>query len=213
MKSSGNFHQTILLGSHNPHKKEEVAAILSGFQIITPSQVGIQNEPEENGKTFLENATAKSLYFSQKAPDYLVLADDSGIEVDALDGKPGVHSKRFSGPKGDSAENNQKLLSLLEGLDRERRKAQFRCAMVLSYQGKALFQGEGIVRGWIAFSLRGNQGFGYDPLFYYPPFQKTFGEVPPEEKNRVSHRYLALRTIQYFLETNKFHSFETKIKT
>ena len=190
----------ILLASHNSKKAEEIRALLPKWQVLLPKDLGFSEEAEEKGRTFLENAVEKALFFSRKIQDWLVLADDSGLEVEALCGKPGVHSKRYATPDGDAKKNNAKLLEEMKGIPWEQRRAHFRCAMALAKEGKILFTGEGIVRGYIAEEARGNQGFGYDPLFFYPPFGATFGEVSREEKNQVSHRFLALRTVLEFLK-------------
>lgn len=125
--------------------------------------------------------------------DVLVLADDSGIVVDALGGQPGVHSARYSGRHGDDDANNAKLLREMEGIPAERRSARFVCSMSLATPSGVLFTVEGKVEGKIARACEGRSGFGYDPLFYYPPFDKTFGQVDAAQKNRVSHRAEALK--------------------
>jgi non-canonical purine NTP pyrophosphatase (RdgB/HAM1 family) len=125
--------------------------------------------------------------------DVLVMADDSGIVVDSLGGQPGVHSARYSGRHGDDDANNAKLLRELEGIPTERRTARFVCAMSLATPTGVLFTVEGKVEGKIAKACEGRSGFGYDPLFYYPPFDKTFGQIEAAQKNRVSHRAEALK--------------------
>jgi len=125
--------------------------------------------------------------------DLMVLADDSGIVVDALGGQPGVHSARYSGVHGDDDANNAKLLREMEGVANDRRSARFVCSISLATQHGVLFTVEGKVEGRIAKSCEGRSGFGYDPLFYYPPFDKTFGQVDAAQKNAVSHRAEALK--------------------
>lgn len=192
----------LVLGSQNPNKVKEISQIFSPrWETISVAHLGITDEPPEEGKTFLENALQKGLYFSNLLPEEFLLAEDSGLEVEALKGAPGIYSKRYCGEDGDSAKNNQKLLSALEGLPPSKRRAQFRCTLVLVKGGELLFTGEGICRGFIGSGCLGEGGFGYDPLFIYPPWNKTFGEAPQEKKNRVSHRFLALRTLKEFLET------------
>lgn len=131
-----------------------------------------------------------------RSTDVLVLADDSGIVVEALGGKPGVLSARYAGKHGDDEANNRKLLSELEGVPDDKRKAHFACAIALANQNGVLLTTEGRVNGRITTSPRGNSGFGYDPLFFYEPYGKTFGETPAEMKNAVSHRANALREFQ-----------------
>lgn len=191
----------VVVGSHNPNKAKEIRTLLEplGLEVLGLSDLGEFDEPEENGVTFQENARAKALFFSKQI-EGMVLADDSGLEVEALDGRPGVHSKRYSGPEGDHDANNALLLEELDRVPPEKRRAQFRCAMTLAQNGEEILTVEGICRGTIADELRGSDGFGYDPLFIYPPEDRTFGEMPLEEKNRVSHRALALRALGQALE-------------
>jgi XTP/dITP diphosphohydrolase len=158
----------------------------------------IQTCPE-TGETFLENARSKSLYYSQNW-EGLTLAEDSGLVVDCLQGAPGVHSARFSGPKATDARNIKKLLRLLEGIAYENRQARFVSTMVVSLAGRVLTEIEEQVSGVIASEPRGSQGFGYDPVFFYPPLQKTFAQLDPQEKNRISHRGRALEKLKLFLE-------------
>ncbi|MCA8945207.1 MAG: non-canonical purine NTP pyrophosphatase [Planctomycetes bacterium] len=124
--------------------------------------------------------------------DLLIMADDSGLEVDALDGAPGVKSARYAGTHGDDTANNRLLLSNLKGVPAEKRKARFVCEIALASPEGILFTVRGTVEGLIIDEQRGEGGFGYDPLFFYPPLNKTFGEIPPEEKNKISHRSKAL---------------------
>lgn len=152
----------------------------------------------ETGATFLENARSKSLYYSRNW-DGLTLAEDSGLVVDFLKGAPGVHSARFSGRQASDAKNNAKLLRLLEGVGPEHRKARFISTMVVSLKGKILAEIEEYVAGVIASEPLGDQGFGYDPVFFYPPLQKTFAQLEPHEKNRISHRGKALERLRDFL--------------
>lgn len=147
---------------------------------------------EESGLSFEENAIAKATYYGSHAPG-LVFADDSGLEVDALGGAPGVESARFAGPEADDDANNRLLLEKLRGV--RLRTARFVCVIALSERGRLLRTFRGAVEGRIAEQPRGANGFGYDPLFYYPPFGVTFGEVSAERKLAVSHRGQALRQL------------------
>ena len=148
--------------------------------------------PEEDGSTFEENARAKAVYYSGFA-EQLVFADDSGIEVDALGGAPGVYSARYAGPNATDAENNTLLLQTLEGI--ADRAARFVCVIALAQNGQALELVRGSVEGEILHAPRGEGGFGYDPLFFYPPRGCSFAELGAEEKFAVSHRGNALRAL------------------
>ena len=148
--------------------------------------------PEETGSTFEENATAKALYYSRHAPGR-IFADDSGLEVDALGGEPGVHSARFAGPEADSEMNNRLLIARLQGV--ENRKARFVCVVALAEQGRLIGTFRGEVEGRIVDEGRGTNGFGYDPYFYSEPFGCTLGEADAERKFEVSHRGRALRAM------------------
>jgi XTP/dITP diphosphohydrolase len=164
--------------------------------------------PEENGSTFEETAIEKALHYSGYAADY-VFADDSGLEVDALDGVPGVYSARFAGPKATDEDNNRLLLEKLNlpekphGLEKlhgvENRTARFVCAIALAKDGRIIQTFRGVVEGRIIDEPRGSHGFGYDPLFYYPPFGCTFGEASDAQKMSVSHRAQALNAMFAFL--------------
>jgi len=155
------------------------------------------SEVEEKGKTFLENARQKSLAYSFLS-DHLTLAEDSGLDVDALAGAPGVFSARFSDPGATDEKNIRKVLRLLKGVPWPQRRARFVCQLVLSQRGRVLKTCRGQVRGIIAEEKRGERGFGYDPVFFYRPFGRTFAELPPDRKNAVSHRGRALRKMRAF---------------
>lgn len=147
--------------------------------------------PEETGTTFEENATLKAKYYSQFTSE-MVFADDSGLEVDALGGQPGVYSARYAGPSATDAANMERLLqSLGSGLNRH---AQFVCVVALAKAGKVLLTAGGSVQGEILDRPRGTNGFGYDPVFFFPPLNRSFGELAPDAKFSVSHRGNALRS-------------------
>jgi XTP/dITP diphosphohydrolase len=148
--------------------------------------------PEETGLSFEENAAIKALHYSAFSSE-IVLADDSGLEVEALNGAPGVHSARFAGPGSTDADNNELLLRRLH--NSEERSAQFVCVIALARAGRILMTARGTVKGEILHAVRGEHGFGYDPLFYYAPFGCSFGEVDRERKFAVSHRGQALRKV------------------
>ena len=162
--------------------------LLPGFAGLTP--------PEENGATFEENAVLKAVFYSKNA-EAMVFADDSGLAVDALGGAPGVHSARFAGVEADDEANNRLLLERLSGV--ANRKARYVCVIALAQQGRLLGTFAGAVEGEILDHRRGNGGFGYDPMFYYPPFGLTFGEATKEQKLAVSHRGEAFRAMLAWL--------------
>jgi XTP/dITP diphosphohydrolase len=168
------------------------------FRVVAPRDLGIAEAPDEHGKTFLENATIKALAYARLS-GRLTVADDSGISVDALGGAPGLQSSRFGGEGASDLARNLLLLEKLRGVPREKRGAHFTSAVVVARGGEVLFQAQESVHGSIAEAMRGESGFGYDPLFFYPPFGKTFGEVPRDEKDRVSHRGKAFARLREFL--------------
>lgn len=186
----------VVVATRNAHKVEEIRAILKGFEIRDLSV--IENPPlvEETGTTFLENATLKALSISRLTDD-LVLSDDSGLEVDALDGDPGVYSSRYAGEEGNDTLNNAKLLRELE--ETSNRQARFRCVMVLARQGEPLADFSGAVEGTILPDRQGEGGFGYDPLFVPDGFQESFAELGEEVKNSLSHRARALSQVAQWL--------------
>lgn len=152
---------------------------------------------EETGQTFAENAILKALHYSRYTREF-VFADDSGLEVDALDGAPGVYSARYAGPEAGDRANNALLLERMAGV--VDRSARFVCVIALARKGELVRTFRGEVAGRILDETRGSGGFGYDPLFYYPPFGCSFGEIDAERKQQVSHRGQALRAMLEFLE-------------
>lgn len=194
----------LLLATTNAGKIREIRQLLQdlGIQVFSPQELNLDISIPEKGGSFLENARAKSIAASEKT-DFLSLAEDSGLEVEYLRGEPGVYSARFSGSAATDEKNIQKLLSLLEGVPFRKRKARFVSCVVLSQRGKIIKEITASVRGYIAFEKKGSYGFGYDPIFYYPPLKKTFAELPPEEKNRISHRGRALRKMKAFLRRGR----------
>ncbi len=199
----------LLLATGNPGKVREIRRALKGLtsggralEIVGLAGVlpGLQHA--ERGRTFEENARAKSLFYSRRWPG-LTLAEDSGLEIEALGGAPGVRSARFSAPRPSDEKNIRKVLRLLAGLPAKERKARFVCVMVLAERGRVVAEFRGQVRGRIAAGPRGVSGFGYDPVFYYAPLRKTFAELPPAVKNEVSHRGRAVRKLRRFLEAKK----------
>ena len=195
-----NSSTELLVASTNSKKLKELQGLLEGLLIQFLSLKdfpGIQ-DVEEDGKTFKENAEKKALGFARQT-GCLTLADDSGLTVDYLKGAPGVYSARFAGPKKDDLKNCQKVLALLKGVPAEKRTAAFRCAVALATPTRVLSVVEESVCGRIADKMHGTGGFGYDPLFYYPEFDKTFAEVSPAKKHSVSHRGKALQRVKGIL--------------
>lgn len=192
--------QRLLLATTNRGKLRELKKLLQGLPLKIES---LNRYPElgyyqETGQTFEENSIGKCLFYSQKYPG-LVLAEDSGLEVEALDGQPGVRSARFSGPEASDEKNIRKLLRLISGLPRPKRRARFVCVASLGQGRRIIKTFKGQVRGLILFEPDGQNGFGYDPVFYYPPMRKSFARLRPEEKNLVSHRARALKKLRRFL--------------
>lgn len=198
----------LILASNNIKKIKELKDMLQGldFSVCSLKDENIDIEVEENGNTFEENAYKKAYEIykflkSRGDKDFYVLSDDSGLEVDYLNGAPGIYSARYCGKHGDDRMNNVKLLEDMKGaIGSEERKARFTCVLALVDENGDKNIVEGYVEGYIIDELKEEGGFGYDPLFYYEPFNKTFGEVAAEEKNRVSHRGQALKKLKEILK-------------
>jgi XTP/dITP diphosphohydrolase len=190
----------LLLASQNPGKLAEMRLLVAGlpFRVLGPLEVGIPEAPEETGTTFLENARLKARHYAARS-GLLTVSDDSGLSVDALGGAPGLYTSRFGGEGASDAERNRLLLGKLHGMPSARRAARFSCALALVLGGELLFDVLESVEGFIAEEPRGSQGFGYDPVFFYPPFGATFAEVPRADKDRVSHRGKAFARLREFL--------------
>ena len=181
----------------NPGKLREFQMAFDAFiQVEVLPHLASITPPEETGSTFEENAALKAQYYSKHCDGYL-FADDSGLEVDALAGAPGVYSARFAGPHATDAANNQLLISRMQGVSN--RTARFVCAIALATEGRLVETFRGEVEGRLLDAPRGDTGFGYDPLFFYPPFDCTFGEAPLDRKMEVSHRAEALRRMKAYL--------------
>jgi XTP/dITP diphosphohydrolase len=191
---------TLVLATTNEGKAREIRTALRGLpvRVITLARARIKARFMETGTTFEENALGKSRFYSLKT-GFLTLAEDSGLEIEALGGAPGVISARFSGRGATDAKNIRKVLGMMKDIPADKRRGRFVCSMVLSLEGKTLKAVTGQVRGTIAFENEGQRGFGYDPIFYYRPLRKTFGRLKPREKNAVSHRGRALKKIKAFL--------------
>ena len=190
----------ILLASQNAGKVGEMRQLVTGLplRILAPRDVGIVESPDETGHNFVENATLKARYYAQRS-GLLTVADDSGLSVDALRGGPGLYSSRFGGEGASDADRNALLLRLLQGRPLDQRGARFTSAVVAVENEELVFTAIETVEGRIAEELRGTNGFGYDPLFFYPPYDRTFGEVSPQEKAQVSHRGKAFARLRQYL--------------
>lgn len=184
----------LIIASNNKNKIDEIRQILGErfSEILSLREAGIELNTVEDADSFLGNARKKALEAAALLPGDAVLADDSGLCVDALGGAPGVYSARYAGEGHDDAMNRKKLLEELSGVPEEERGAYFACAMVLAQGNKSIVEAVGRVHGSILFEERGENGFGYDSLFYYPPFEQSFAEIDSEKKNAVSHRSNAL---------------------
>lgn len=190
--------KTLVIASNNSHKIDEIKAILSEFniEILSLKEAGIDIDVEETGTTFMENAYIKASEIHKIRSNAMILADDSGLTVDALGGAPGVYSARFAGEHGNDRKNNEKLLSMMEGIPKEKRTAKFVCAMVLISEDDKAIKVQGEIEGYIKEELSGAGGFGYDPLFYVPEYDMTFAEMSEEQKNITSHRAKALSKLR-----------------
>ena len=193
----------IIVATGNQHKKDEIKAVLkSEFDVVTMKEEGIYVDIVEDGTTFEENALIKARALKEYTKD-MILADDSGLMVDALKGRPGVYSARYAGENATDEMNNERLLSELKNVPMENRSAKFVCIMTLILPNgqEHIFRGE--CKGYIDLTLNGQNGFGYDPLFMVDGVKKTFGELSAKEKNKISHRALALDKLREMLIKNE----------
>jgi XTP/dITP diphosphohydrolase len=199
----------VVVATRNKGKLREIIPLLAGAPLLarlaldlcTIDEVAPDAELREDGVTFVENALAKARQ-AARATGLPAIADDSGLEVDALDGAPGVYSARYAGPGADDARNNSKLLEALEGVPPAERTARFRCVAVFVDPTRSLeLVRDGACEGEVLEAPRGEDGFGYDPLFFVPGVGRTMAELPLEEKNRLSHRAAAFRALADALGT------------
>ena len=189
----------LVVATRNAHKTGEIRALLEGrFEVLDTTAFPDLPVIEETGTTFLENATLKAVGISRRVAG-IVLSDDSGLEVDALNGAPGVWSSSFGGEEGNHPRNNARLLRELAGLPAGLRGARFRCTMVLARAGEVLAHFDGCVEGLILERARGEGGFGYDPLFVPDGHRRSFAELSTAEKNALSHRARALAKVVAWL--------------
>ncbi len=191
----------LLIATHNRGKLIEYQELFAGLplDLVTLDEVGIREDVEENGRSFAENARIKALAYAKQSR-LLTLADDSGLEVDALNGEPGVYSKRYAGENVTDAERNEFLLDKLRDVPRGQRTARFQCAVAIARPDGEMWETSGTCEGEILFAPRGTHGFGYDPIFFFPTLGKTMAELSTEEKNRLSHRARAGEKAKAILE-------------
>ena len=191
----------LLLATKNPGKIAEFRQLLDGcgWEIVTPTELGLNLEIEESGQTYRENATIKAVGYA-KASGLVALADDSGLEVDALGGRPGVLSARYAGADRTDPERVQALLQELAGVPDEERSARFRAVIAVADSKGRVEQVDGTMEGRIAHEPRGENGFGYDPIFLLPERGLTTAQLPPVEKHAISHRGVAARKARIVLE-------------
>ncbi len=191
----------LILATNNAHKMREIFEILGADfpNMQTLKQAGLEIDVVEDGDTFQANAIKKAEEVMRLSGFPAALADDSGLIVDALDGAPGVYSARYAGEGHNDADNNAKLMRDMAGVPWDKRTCRFASAVALARQGKETICVLGTVEGILLNEARGSNGFGYDPYFYYPPFDRSFAELSAEEKNSVSHRKRALEALQEML--------------
>lgn len=192
------MERKLVISTGNQNKVKEIKDILSdlNIEVVSKKDLGLANiQVEEDGDTLEENSLKKARELSKRI-DYMVVADDSGLFVDQLDGKPGVHSSRYGGEEGNDSKNNRKLLDELKGIPLEKREAKFKSIIALITEDKKEIIVYGECKGRIGFEEKGKNGFGYDPLFIPHGYKKTFGEIGEEEKNKISHRSNALKNLK-----------------
>lgn len=186
----------LIVASKNKGKLNEISEILKTFPytVISMEEAGFTNEIEESGLTFEENALIKANAIHTITGE-MVMADDSGLEVDFLNGAPGIYSARFAGENATDEDKNNKLLAMLENVPFEKRTARFVCVIAIVMEDGSNFTVRGTCEGYIGEKAIGENGFGYDPLFFVKEFNKTTAQMPPEEKHRISHRGRALKAM------------------
>lgn len=195
--------QKLIVATRNMGKMKEFREILGElpYEIISMEEAGIKEDIDECGSTFEENALIKAREV-MKATGQMVIADDSGLEVDYLNGAPGIYSARFAGEGASDTDKNKKLLGLLQNVPFDKRTGRFVCAIAVVFPDNRDITVRGVCEGYIAFSPEGNNGFGYDPLFFLPEYNMTMAQLCSEEKNKISHRGNALRLMMELLKKN-----------
>lgn len=194
--------KSIILASNNRDKVKEVKEILKGYDIISMKEAGIDVDIEENGTTFEENALIKARAI-MKLTGQITMADDSGLEIDYLNKAPGVYSARFMGHDTSYDIKNKALIQKLEGVKGSDRSGRFVCAIAVCFPDGREIVKRGTMEGLIAEEIKGDNGFGYDPIVYLPEYGRTSGELAPEEKNKISHRGKALALIKEELDKSE----------
>ena len=194
----------LVVATHNKGKFQEFSTLLApaNWRLLSLDDLGIEDEPAETGTSFAENARIKAVGYSRQT-EYPVLADDSGLEVAALGGRPGLRSARYGGPGASDRDRIHRLLLELARVPGPR-QARFVCALALAKHGALIMEAEGECRGEIALDARGTKGFGYDPVFLFPELGRTYAELEPGEKNRVSHRARAVAALLHQLKNLEF---------
>ena len=187
----------IIFATGNEGKVREVQAIMADMEVevLSLKQAGISVDIEENGTTFEENAIIKAKEIA-KLTDAVVLADDSGLEIDYLNKEPGIYSARYLGENTPYTEKNRIILQRMEGVEEEKRDARFICAMAEVFPDGSVITTKGVMEGKIAYEIKGENGFGYDPVFYLPEYGMTSAQISSEEKNKISHRGKALQLMK-----------------
>ena len=190
----------IIFATSNEGKMKEIRLIMedSGYEVLSLKEAGVVADIEENGSTFEENAVIKATEIA-KITGELVLADDSGLEVDYLDKAPGIYSARFLGEDTDYTVKNNYIIDKLSGVPLQQRSARFVCAIALARPDGTAVTRRATIEGYIGYEIRGENGFGYDPIFMVPEFDKTTAELSIDEKNKISHRAKALRAMKEVL--------------
>lgn len=193
----------LLIASNNAHKVREIEEILAGYfdEMVTMREAGLDIDVVEDGKTFRENAVKKATEILEKSGFDAALADDTGLCVDALGGAPGVYSARYAGEGHDTDANNALLMENMRDVPDEQRSCRFTCCVALARKERPVLAVEGKAEGLLLREPAGENGFGYDPYFFYPPLNKSFAELTSEEKNSVSHRRAALDALRQALDT------------
>ncbi len=199
---------TLLIATHNKGKSGEFRELLRDipFKLVTLTDVGVNLVAEETGQTYAENARLKATVYAAES-GLLTLADDSGLEVDALGGEPGLKSARYAGLNASDADRVKLLLSRLDGLPRKERTACFKCVIAIATPAGEVALSEGECQGIITTEPRGTNGFGYDPIFLFPDWGKTMAELPPDLKGQISHRARAARHVPEILTRPPFSDF------
>lgn len=196
------MEKKIIFATGNENKMKEIRMILAdlGMPILSMKEAGIVLDVEENGTTFEENALIKATEIAKLADNYIVLADDSGLEIDYLNKEPGIYSARYAGVDTSYDIKNNLLLDRLAGVPDELRTARFVCAVAAAFPDGSTEVVRGTIEGIIGHKIAGEHGFGYDPIFYLPEYGCTTAELEPEKKNELSHRGNALRAMRVIME-------------